>query len=49
MDFLKKFFKHDDVIGLCGLKKKAEYLYIQIPRNYKTTFIINTQKNHLLS
>ena len=49
MEFFKKFFKHDDVIGLCSLKKKTEYLYIQIPQNYKTTLLTNTRKNYLLS
>ncbi len=48
MQFIKNFFKHDSVIGLCGLKKKAEYIRINIPQNYKTTFIQNTENNYLL-
>ncbi len=48
MQFIKNFFKHDSVIGLCGLKKKTEYIYIEVPKNYKKTFIPNTQNNYLL-
>ncbi len=48
MEFIKNFFKHDSVIGLCGLKKKNEYVFIEVPKNYKKTCIINTEKNYLL-
>lgn len=48
MQFLKNFFKHDSVIGLCGLKKKTEYVYIDIPKSYKKTFIQNIENNYLL-
>lgn len=48
MQFIKDFFKHDSVIGLCGLKKKTEYNHIVIPDFYKKTFIQNTEKNYLL-
>lgn len=48
MKFLKNFFKHDSVIGLCGLKRKVEAVYLQIPQNYKKTYIINTENNYLL-
>ncbi len=40
--------KDDSVIGLCGLKKKTEYVYVSVPREFKTTFIQNTEKNYLL-
>lgn len=48
MEFIKKFFKHDSVIGLCGLKRKTEYIYVEVPKNYKKTFIQNTDNNYLL-
>ena len=47
MQFIKNFFKHDSVIGLCGLKKKTEYQYIEVPKSYKKTIIPNTQDNYL--
>ena len=46
MQFIKKFFKHDSVIGLCGLKKKTAY--IQIPKEFRKTLITNTERNYLL-
>ena len=39
MEFIKNFFKHDSVIGLCGLKKKTEYICIEVPKSYKKTYI----------
>ncbi len=48
MQFIKNFFKHDSVIGLCGLKKKTEYICVNIPKNYKKTYITNTEQNYLL-
>ncbi len=48
MEFIKNFFKHDSVIGLCGLKKKTEYIFIDVPKNYKKTYITNTENNYLL-
>ena len=48
MQFLKNFFKHDSVIGLTGLKKKTEYAYAEIPKEFKRTFIQNTTNNYLL-
>ena len=47
MQFIKNFFKHDSVIGLCGLKKKTEYVYIEVPKSYKKTFIPNPENNYL--
>lgn len=48
MQFLKNFFKHDSVIGLCGLKKKNEFSQIQLPKAYQKTFLQNVNKNYLL-
>ncbi len=48
MQFIKNFFKNDSVIGLCGLKKKTEYVYIEVPKSYKKTYIPNTNENYLL-
>ena len=49
MQFIKNFFNHDKtIIGLSGLRKRAEYVKITIPENYKRTFIQNTEKNYLL-
>jgi hypothetical protein len=49
MQFLKKFFTHDNVIiGLCGIKKTKEYIKITIPESYKSTFTTNTTNNYLL-
>ena len=48
-------FVHDNlgndstIIGLSGIKKKTEYIYITIPKSYKNTYIQNTEKNYLLS
>ena len=40
--------KDDAVIGLSSLKKKTEYVYVTIPKDYKKTFIQNTSDNYLL-
>ena len=49
MDFIKKFFGHDDiVIGLSELRKREEYVKITIPEKYKKTYITNTAGNYLL-
>ena len=49
MQFIKNFFNHDKtIIGLSGLRKRAEYVKITIPENYKKTFIPNTEQNYLL-
>jgi hypothetical protein len=49
MQFLKNFFNHDDtIIGLSGLRKKDEYIKINIPQNYKKTYITDTKENYLL-
>ena len=42
------FGKDSSVIGLSGLKKKTEYVYVTIPKSYKKTFIQNTANNYLL-
>lgn len=49
MQFLKNFFNHENtIIGLCGLKKRKEYIKITIPESYKKTYIQNTEQNYLL-
>ena len=40
--------KDDSVVGLSGLKKKTEYVFVTIPKEYKKTFIQNTESNYLL-
>jgi hypothetical protein len=50
MNFLKKIFSQDDlVIGLCGLKKRKEYVKLTISDSYKKTYIQNISQNYLLS
>ena len=41
-------FKESSVIGLCGLKKKTEYVCIEVPREFKKTHITNIENNYLL-
>ncbi len=49
MQFIKNFFNHDKtIIGLSGLRKRAEYVKITVPESYKKTFIQNTVQNYLL-
>ena len=49
MQFIKNFFKHDNVvIWLSGLRKQNAYVKISIPENYKRTYIQNTEQNYLL-
>ncbi len=40
--------KDDSVIGLSGLKKKTEYVFVTIPKSYKKTFVQNINDNYLL-
>ncbi len=42
------FGKDNAVIGLSGLKKKTEYVYVTIPKAYKKTFVQNIENNYLL-
>ena len=49
MQFIKNFFLHENlIVGLSGLKKKKEYIKINIPESYKKTVIQNTKQNYLL-
>ena len=49
MQFIRNFFLHDNaIVGLSGLKKKKEYVKINIPDTYKKTRIQNTSTNFLL-
>ena len=40
--------KDDSVVGLCGLKKQTEYVYITIPQEFKKTYVQNIENNYLL-
>lgn len=40
--------KDDSVIGLCGLKKQTEYVYVTIPKEFKKTYVQNIENNYLL-
>jgi len=53
MQFIKDLvngFKGVDnsVIGLSGLKKKTEYVYIAVPKEFKRTFVTDVHSNYLL-
>ena len=48
MQFIKNFFVHDSIIGLSGLKRKTEYVHIEIPKEFKYTNIQNVKNNYLL-
>ena len=48
MKFLKELFKDNSVVGLSGLRKKSEYVFIDIPKEYKKTYIPNVERNYLL-
>ena len=40
--------KDDAVVGLCGLKKQTEYVYITVPKEFKKTHVQNVENNYLL-
>ena len=42
------FGKDGAIVGLCGLKRKTEYIYITVPKDLKKTCIQNTKNNYLL-
>ena len=42
------FFKESSVVGLSGLRKRTEYVRIEVPREFKKTYITNTENNYLL-
>ena len=54
MQFIKSLFGNDplfkdsSVVGLCGLKKHAEYAKITLPESYKKTYIPNYENNFVL-
>ena len=40
--------KDDSVIGLSGLKKQTEYVFITVPKEFKKTCIQEVSNNYLL-
>ena len=49
MQFFKKFFSSEDIIiGLSALKKKTEYIRINIPESYKKSSIQSIKNNYIL-
>jgi len=48
-NFIHDNFGEDcSIIGLSGIKKKTEYIYITVPKDLKKTYIQNTGSNYLL-
>ncbi len=43
-----KIVNDKSVVGLCGVKKKTEYIYINIPLSFKNARIQNIENNYLL-
>jgi len=39
--------KDSAVIGLCGLRAETQYNYVNIPKEYKKTYIPNVERNYL--
>ena len=49
MQFLKKFFNHDDIfVGLSRLRKQERSVKITVPSYYKKKYIQNVEFNSLL-
>ena len=46
--FKDNFGKDRSIIGLSGLKKRTEYVFITIPKEFKRTCVQNTENNYLL-
>ena len=40
--------KDDAVVGLCGLKKQTEYVFIDVPKEFRKISIQNVENNYLL-
>lgn len=40
--------KDTSVIGLSGLKRRTEYAFIEIPKEFKKTYITDIENNYLL-
>ena len=45
---LDGLFKESSIVGLSGLKKKTEYVCIEVPREFKKTYSTNLENNYLL-
>ena len=49
MQFIKNFFCHDNiVIGLSGIKKRTDFIKINIPESYKKSTVQKTLYNYIL-
>lgn len=44
----ENFGKDNSIVGLSGLKKRTEYVFITVPKQFKKTYIPNTENNYLL-
>ena len=42
------FGKDNSIVGLSGLKKQTEYVFITIPKEFKRTSIPEVENNYLL-
>ena len=40
--------KDDSVVGLCALKKQSEYVFIDVPKEFRKISIQNVENNYLL-
>ena len=40
--------RDDSIIGLSGLKKQTDYVYVTIPNEIKKTYIQDVENNYLL-
>ena len=38
--------KDNTIIGLTGLKRQNEYLYVDVPKEFRKTYIQNTENNY---
>lgn len=47
-DFLDEILIDKSVVGLSGLKKNTEYVFIKIPKEIKKTYVTNTKNNYIL-
>ena len=46
--FQDNFGKDNSVIGLSGLKKQTEYVFVTVPKEFKKTYVQKVENNYLL-